>query len=98
MLLLLGGQRDLLPGRVDDPGPSAAAVRAVGAGAGPGDHQSLGGELGQGARDGDRADPEALDESPAGRQLLTRRVALQLAAEAFGETLGTATMFHENTE
>lgn len=65
-------ERDLLPGRVARGRGSRTRLGTEGPGAGPGDDQPLGGQLGEGPGDGDRADPEALDESTARRQLSTR--------------------------
>lgn len=67
----VAAQRHLLPGGVARRGGCDAGVRPEGAGAGAGDDEPLGGELGDGAGDGDGADPEPFDERSTGRQLST---------------------------
>ncbi len=68
----VAAQRHLLPGRVAGGGQRGAGAGAEGAGAGAGGDEPFGGELGDGAGDGDGADPEPFDESPARRELSTR--------------------------
>ncbi|CAM5355526.1 hypothetical protein SGRIM128S_02628 [Streptomyces griseomycini] len=63
---------DLLPGGVPGGSGRDPGLRAEGAGAGPGDHQPLGGELRQCPGDGHGAHPEPLHQGPTGRELSTR--------------------------
>ncbi len=60
--------QDVSPGA----GSAVRGAGAEGAGAGAGGDEPFGGELGDGAGDGDGADPEPFDESPARRELSTR--------------------------
>ncbi|GAA3110897.1 hypothetical protein GCM10020254_66260 [Streptomyces goshikiensis] len=52
----------------------------------------------RGPGDGDRADPVAVHEGPAGRQLSTHRVAVQLRPQGFCQFRDTATLVHDSTE
>ncbi len=94
----VGTQRDLLPGGV--PGGGVAPLRQgpEGARARPGDHQALGGELGERPGDGHRAHPEPLNQRPARRELSTWRVAVEFPPQLFCQFTHAATLLHENTE
>ncbi len=93
----LGAERDLLPGGVAGPGGGGVRLGPEGARAGPGAHQALGGQGGQRSGDGDGADVEALDEGPAGGQLLTGRVAVELSAQDAREFGHAVTLMHDST-
>ncbi|CAM5649144.1 hypothetical protein STENM327S_08896 [Streptomyces tendae] len=94
----VGAERDLLPGGV--PGGCGRGARrgTEGAGAGPGDDQPLGGQLGQGTGDRHGAHPEPVDEGPAGRELSAGRVAVQLPSQHGHQVSDAATLLHESTE
>ncbi len=94
----LRAEGDLLPGGVPWCGCRGAGPGPERTGAGPGDHEALGGELGEGPGDGDGADPVALDEGPARRQLSTDRVAVQLGPQGSRQLRHTATLLHDSTE
>ncbi|MGY3683850.1 hypothetical protein ACVWXU_007473 [Streptomyces sp. TE33382] len=64
----VAAQGHLLPGGVAGGGDARGRVCPEGPGAGPGDDEPLGHELGDGPGDGDGADPEPFDEGAAGRQ------------------------------